>query len=337
MPGFGYINARVRAMKSRLATARLDEAVNATSYAEFLRILSETALSEDLGEATAPGAGLEELDRSVSRNFFNTAQKLARLADGPAGEDIAILLARYDVQNVKAIARGKLTGRPAAEIEASLFAAGNYRPADLTRLAREPDLATFMAGLAVTPNPLSGLFRRALAGLAADGDLLAFETALDRGYFDWALKTAHERALKDHLRREVDAANILTAVKVQAQGGPAEPEAYFLPGGVEFTRGRFLEAAEGTGGLEGLSAFRDLSDLGDGTAPPSLADVEAGVRFAMNREARNLYLSDPIGIGVVIGFLREKERESALVRLIGRGKVYNVPVETLQREVNRGA
>ena len=335
---YGYINARVRAMKSQLVTSRLDEALNASSYAEFLRVLSETSLAEDMGEATAPGAGLLELDRSVSRNFFNTAQKLSRLANGPAGEDIALLLARYDVQNVKAVARGKLTNRPPEEIEASLYPAGNLRPAELTRLAREPDLTSVISALALSVNPLSNVFRRALAALAANGDLLAFEVTLDRGYYSRVLARAHSRVLRTFTRRELDAANILTAAKLQARGDKGvNPDEFFVTGGVEFTRARFAEALSGNGGLEGLSAFRDLGDLNDGSSAPSLRAVETGVRNATNHLAQNLFLSDSHGIGVVIGFLREKERETALIRLIGRGKVYGVPAETLHREVGRGA
>ena len=75
---FGYINARLRAMHGKLLSGKLDEALAASSYQEFLRVLSESGMSADLGDATAAGAGLPALDRAVSRNFYNTAQKITK-------------------------------------------------------------------------------------------------------------------------------------------------------------------------------------------------------------------------------------------------------------------
>lgn len=72
---YGYINARVRVLHSGLVTKKLEEAMNAASYSEFLRVLSESSLAPDLGEATAAGAGLPQLDAALSRSFYNTAQK----------------------------------------------------------------------------------------------------------------------------------------------------------------------------------------------------------------------------------------------------------------------
>jgi vacuolar-type H+-ATPase subunit C/Vma6 len=39
---------------------------------------------------------------------------------------------------------------------------------------------------------------------------------------------------------------------------------------------------------------------------------------------------------MTISFLKEKEREIAVARLIARAKFYNVPAETLRSEVGRG-
>jgi V/A-type H+/Na+-transporting ATPase subunit C len=327
---YAYINARIRAMHARLVTEKLEETMQAASYGEFLRILSESNLGADLGEATAAGAGLPQLDAALSRNFFNTAQKVVGMADGESGRDIALLFARYDLLNLKAVVRGKIGGRGAADIIPSLLPAGSLKPSVLEGLANVPELNGLVgvAGLAATP--LASAFRKAVSKLAGDNDLLAFEVALDQAYYTTALSQASSGVLKDYLRREVDGTNILTALKLKAQGRTENLEGYFIAGGREVSKSRFDQIANGSGGLEGLRAYSGLSDSSD------LSASETVVRGVLLDNANRLYASDALGIGVVIGFLKDKEREVALARLIARGKYYNVPTETLRREVGNG-
>lgn len=327
---YAYINARIRAMHSGLITEKLEETLNASSYGEFLRILSESNLGADIGEATAAGAGLPQLDAALSRNFFATAQKVVGMADGSSGRDIALLFAKYDLLNLKAVARGKIGGRSASEITPSLLPAGSLKPSTLEALAQTIDLNALAGVAGLNASPLALAFRKAVASLAVSNNLLDFEVALDQAYYVTALKEASSDTLKDYLRREVDGANILTALKLKAQGRTEQLEPYFIAGGREVNKSRFEQIASGTGGLEGLNAYAGLSDNTD------LSSAETIIREALLKGAKRLYTSDALGIGVVIGFLKDKEREVALTRLIGRAKYYNVPAETLRREVGNG-
>ncbi len=327
---YAYINARIRAMHADLVTQKLEETMNAASYGEFLRLLSESNLGADLGEATASGAGLPQLDAALSRNFFNTAQKVVGMADGTSGRDIALLFSRYDLLNLKAIVRGKVGSRSAEDIIPSLLPAGSLKPSVLEGLANVPELNGLVGVAGLSSSPLAAAFRKAVAKLAGDNDLLSFEVALDQAYFETVLTQASSGVLKDYMRREVDGANILTALKLKAQGRSENLDLYFIVGGREINKTRFNQIATGSGGLEGLRTFSAVSDAAD------LSSAETTVRAILLRNAKRLYTSDALGIGVVIGFLKEKEREVAVARLIARGKYYNVPAETLRREVGGG-
>jgi V/A-type H+-transporting ATPase subunit C len=327
---FGYINARLRGMHGRLVTARLEEALGAGSYGEFLRVLAETDLAADLGEATAQGATLADLDRAVSRNFNATARRILGFSSGEEGRLVSVLLERYDLHNLKALARGKTAGREPADIEASFLPAGSLGPGVLSRMAAAPDLPAVAQLLAIAGHPLARPFRQAATALVSGGDLLAFEVALDRAYYQSALDRADDETLLSYLRLEVDAANLLTAAKLRGQPAAANATAYFIDGGREVRRDLFISVSAG-GAVESLRSFPGI-----GTAD-SLTDVEASVRHALLAYARRLYASDPLGIGVMIGYLKEKEREVALTRFIARGKFYGVPTETLRKELARGA
>ncbi len=328
MADYGYINARLKSMRASFITSKLDEVVNATSYGEFLRLLSETDIGPDLGEATAQGAGLDALDKALSRNFYNTTQKLAAM-DGNSG-DIGLLLARYDLGNLKAIARGKLSGRTQAEIEASLLPAGTLKLASLSALAASPDLGALAQNFDAVGHPLSGAFKRSVAQLASDQDLLAFEVALDQAYYGESVKRAGSDSLRGYLKREVDSINIMTALKLRAQQRTTDLERYFVKGGSEVTLDRFNQIVSGAGN-EASSVFADA------LSAANLSDAETAVRGVLAKEAKRLYVGDALGAGVAVGFLKEKENEVALVRLIARAKFYGVPTETLKRELDAAA
>ena len=328
---YGYINARVRAMHSGLITQKLDEAVSASSYAEFLRLLSESAIGADLGEATASGAGLPQLDAALSKNFYNTAQKIVGMADGASGRDIALLFARYDVLNLKAVARGKIGGRSGEEIYANLSPAGSLKPMVLQALANTADVGNLAGVAGINASPLAGAFRKAALQLTSDQNLLEFEVALDQAYYQTIFKNADSSTLKDYLRREIDGTNILSALKLKASGASSSLEKYFVKGGKEINPQQFEQIVAGSGGMENLNAFARLSES------PDLGTAETNIRNIMLETAKKLYVSDALGIGVVIGFLKEKEQEVALARLIGRAKYYNVPTDVIKKEVGRGA
>jgi V/A-type H+/Na+-transporting ATPase subunit C len=52
----------------------------------------------------------------------------------------------------------------------------------------------------------------------------------------------------------------------------------------------------------------------------------------LGQNARRI-AADPLDIGVVANFLRLKEAETAKLRLLGRGKFYNVPRDRLAKEL----
>ena len=329
---YGYINARVRGMKSKLlGSSFMQAALDGTDYRAFVATLSQSPYMRELEEAQARHEGLAIVDSAVARNFYNTSRSMLNFADGKPRELIGMLLLRYDLGNVKTIARGKHAGKEADEIRSSLFPAGELKPVVLEEAAAAADMASAAQLLAFTHNEIGGAFLKAARRYQNDNDLYALELALDKAYFKAVLKRAEHAGapaeLKRHLQREIDATNLRTALKLRGRGVDHD---LFVPGGKEISQATFDAIMLDTEG-SALLALADTSFAAVANTS-DLSSAEAAIRDVLDRSAKRL-AADPLDIGVVVDFLRRKEAEAAMVRLLARGKFYGVPRATLEKEL----
>ncbi|WP_291423948.1 V-type ATPase subunit [Deinococcus sp.] len=320
---YSYINTRVRIMRTKLLDGRaLESALVSGSYQEFLRVLAETeGLGANMRETTGENAGLPELDRALSQNLFATTQKVLGFADGDAKKEIQALLMKWDLVNLKTIARGITSGRGADTIAASLIPGGSIKPSVLQTAAGSSDLQSAAAALAMGGHPLAAAFRNGATAYAANNRLMDLEVALDQGYYHHALSVARETSLRRYLTREIDVTNALIARS--AKGQPLDPN-LFVAGGSYDAGGYSRMAAGDAAGNADITAILDA---------PTLEDAEVAARASLDRAARSNAASDPEGVGIILDFLRRKEIEIAKLRLIGRGKFYDLPTEQLRKEV----
>lgn len=319
---YGYINGRVRMMRTALVESRsLDEAASAVNFQEFLRQISETPLREDLGEATAQGAGLGELDAALSRNYLRSIGHLRSIATGQPAREIEALLLRYDLQNVKTLVRGVQTGRAADDITAGLIPAGTLPWSVLQGAAQSADVASLAQTLGVVGGKIGQILRAAISGGASS--LLDLEVALDQGYYRAVLAGVRGTHVRRYFTREIDVRNLLIARQLR---GAAPNVRYFIPGGRDVSEADFLRIAGGDNSVSApeLQAVMEAADLGSS---------EAIARRVLDEASRNVAMADALGPGVALDYLRRKEQEIARMRLIGRAKYYGLSRDELQKEL----
>lgn len=329
---YGYINARVRGLKSKLLEPKFySEALDASDYSALLSSLAQSPYVKELEEAQARYSGLKVLDVALGRNFYHTTRSILNFSDGEAHELIALMLLRYDLYNIKAIARAKHAGRDLEEIQDAFFPAGELKLPILETVASAPDMAGAAQALLASPSALKGAFARAAQHYTSDNDLYKLELALDQAYYKIINAKLKEINAPDsfvrYIKREIDATNLRTALKLQ---GSESSDDLFIPGGKEIGRAVFDAVAAETslGSLQILSStsFSAVAEA------QNLGEAENVIRELLNGSAKRL-AADPLGIGVVANYLRMKEAEAARLRLLARGKYYKVPRETLAREL----
>ena len=156
---YGYINARVRGLKSKLLGPEFyASALEATDYRAFLAALSQSPYLREVEEAQARYDGLKVVDKALARDFYTTTRSILNFSDGLPHDLIALLLLRYDLYNVKAVARAKHAGRELEAVQEVFFPAGTLKPAVLDTVAGATDMAAAAQALLATPTPLKGAF-----------------------------------------------------------------------------------------------------------------------------------------------------------------------------------
>ena len=331
---FGYINARVRGLKAKLLGDEFYEsALGDSDFKAFMSSFTQTPYSREADDAQARyGDTLRAVDDALARNFYMTTRSLLNVADGLPGRLLQILLLRYDLGNLKTVARAKSAGRAPEELEVGLLPAGELKPAVLETIAQASDLPAAAQAVVAAGHPLSGAFTRAVAKFSSDDDLYELELSLDRAYYQFigeaARKGGFPADFRRYVQREIDATNIRTALKLQSAEA-VDAEALFIGGGKEVQRATFDALLGGDTQALANTSFAAIADA------EALSSAEEVIRENLDGNARKLYFRDPLGVGVVLYYLRLKENETARLRLLARGKFYGVPRNRLEQELGR--
>ncbi len=335
---FGYINARVKGMRSRLLSpGRLEELLGMADLEGFVHALGNTPYGPELQEALTRYQGLRAVDEALMRAFQKTVQKILGFADGKPRRLIEVFLVQWDLHNLRTILRAKHAGHPPEVAEQNLVPAGALTEVRLRELLAQPDLLALASTLATWEHPLAEALLAAIRSYEASQDLLSLELSLDRAYFEWALRVArgmgrNETVVRDVVRMQVDFTNVKTAFKLQQLPEllREERERFFLPGGAVVSREVFLNLADPETAEFGLKELQARGIHPEGQTP---GEVERSLDEEATRRLAMLYLGDPLGIDVVIGFLTLLSGEVRNLRLIARSKALGIPRDLIRREM----
>ncbi|HUK56229.1 MAG TPA: V-type ATPase subunit [Nitrospiria bacterium] len=350
MSDFNCLAARLGAMRSRLLTRRAyEELIVLPDFPAILAALLNGPYGpaiEAAGEAEADPVKIEE---GLRRDFSATLTKLLRMSGDEPRVWVEMLLAYWDLYNLKTILRGKQILLPPEEIVRSLIPTATYDEPALRELAKQPSLRAVVDLLLTWRSPHAAPLTEALRDYHEARDLYLLELALDRFYFrqpgridadGWILeseRSTHQKSLRAFLGHLADKTNLMTALKMADERAVfLERGRFFLPGGTSFPYGDFVKVLEAGGLAEALLRVRAtrfgpvLAGLGE--PPPglgTLAWVEKQLERATLRTAHRIHRTDPLGVGVVMAFLWDKIHELMNLRMIVRGRLVNLPEPTL--------
>ena len=354
MPNYDYGNARLRAMKSRLLSSReLDALVGAGNLHGLIAVLTKTAYQKSVETALTRTSGINCIDDALRNNLENTIGKIRSFYNGSTRKMVAIILRAYDIHNLKAILRGLSKNVPAGEILKSLLPGGELRYSILRELAglRNPRIAIdLLASMGLS-------FAWPLINLRAErpgAELFELELALDQWHYQEALRylrseTRLEGTLSNALALDADLANVLTAFRFAQE--PAERDLlrnYFGDDGIErlfIGSGHIaFESIENAFNQDTVAAA--IETLVGTTLKPALqiglkqyeqsqrlSDVEKQLKRYRLEWMANQMMKEPLGIGVVLGYIALKTNEVGNIRWIAQGINLGLKVEAIKVEL----
>jgi V/A-type H+-transporting ATPase subunit C len=356
MADFDYGNARLRAMRSRLIPRRALEGLAEVEDVEgLITALTDTAYRQAVEAALVRLSGMECLAEALRNDLVATVGKARRFFRNQSGELAMLVLRRYDVHNVKVVLRGLARQVPASEILASTLPMGGLRPMELSELARSQSFRAAIDLLATWAVPLARPLLEARTRRRSEGvEVVELELGLERWHLRTALKAAQEagedgKTWFEALGLEADAANILTALRLvgvadaalalrERFGTQTVATLFVGPGHIPFllleeavrqpSMAEAVQVLAGTPyGLILASAMEDYS------ATSRLSVFERALARRQLRHAAGLFARDPLGLGVLIGYLALKTNEVANLRAIAQGLMLGERAERIRAEL----
>lgn len=324
-----------------LHPAQVDELLGTSSLAGYLQALSGTPYGGDLQESLTRYAGVRAVDDALARSLQRASSAILGYAEGYPRSLIEAVLMRWDLVNLSVIVGAKHAARPPEEIVVALLPAGMLGEAVLEEMAAAPDADRVVGILAAADHPLAGRVVEGFLEYAEAKDALVLQAQLVRAYAGLVIertrgRNPNARLLRGILQAEIDAGNAKTALRLgRMQDVDAEMRRrLFVPGGELIDGDLFLALSDhGTQ----AKAWRELRSGGfpvrDLPKDPIAFERELDVRLARLHAAE--YRGDPLGIGIVLGFLAMKAAEVANLRLIARGKLLGLPREAVVGEMIR--
>jgi len=338
MGDFSYINARVKVMKGRLlAQSRVEEFLQAADLDALIQALTDTPYNVELQEALSRFSGARAVDEALSQNFYHITQRILSFADGPERRQIEVVLLRYDLQNIRAIVRGRHTGKTEDEILATVYPGGVLSEAKLRELLQQPDLRAIADTLVTWMHPLGRALREGVDAAQRSGSLLDIELALDRAYARYGLRVSDgegdgDATFRRFLSSEITATNVKTALKLRRvkELSREERQRFFIPGGA-ISLERFLTLADPQSSLAEAGALHLYGADLKGTE--QLVEMERAIDRAALRWSAQLYLGDPLALDVVIGYLTRKAAEVSNLRVIAHAKLLGLSADLARQEL----
>jgi V/A-type H+-transporting ATPase subunit C len=345
---YGYINARMRGMKSRLLSHRaLDDLILKPDLESIIADLENSPYREDIIEAKGRLSGILCIEAALRQNFIKTFRKIQDFSkeEAEAMQYIAIFLHRWDVQNIKTILRGKNIHETAEEILDCLVPAGELDEVTLKELLKQPDVKAVIDLLATWEIRYAKPLTDSFPEFIKTKDLAVLECALDRYYYADALAavkgpTYNNNLIRDLLKLEVDVVNVRTVLRmVRDHVDPADAQRYLIGGGEEFDEkalARLLSLSTIDEAVKVLAVkhYRFLLNVPESAIrTQKISVIEKELERFLIKKGVGAFLLDPLSVASVIGYFWAKFNEITNIRIISRCKTADFPVENLKEEL----
>jgi len=344
---YDYINARIKGMKSRLLNPPVFESLILKPDVEsIIAELVNTPYKEEIEKATIQYSGIKCIEVALRKDFTNAFRRILRFMNGGESEIyIKILLSRWDVQNIKTILRGKNIHVTSAEILECLVPAGQLDDTTLVELIKQPDVKAVIDLLATWGIDYAKPLTRNFKEYSEKRDLSILEYAIDRFYFENALKAVKgekydDAVIRDMIMAEIDVTNIKSVLRIiRDKIDIEEAQGFLIKGGITLDTDKLL-AMMRSGTLEGAIKHLETTPYNFLFKIPEevfragkISVIEKELEKYLIKRGISRFLGDPLSIAIAVGYIWAKYNEITNIRIIARCKTADVPEKEVRGEL----
>jgi V/A-type H+-transporting ATPase subunit C len=328
---YGYSNARVKAMKSKLFNRdRLREILDVKTLTEFIEMLEESPYKQSLVDASVSYSGLPLIKHALDQNLAATYRKVVGFSPKEAQPLLNFYLKTWQINNLKKIIALKAMGQTPDKDD--LFLYDSNQEAFLAPFIAAKNLTDCIAELSKTEYAPEVL--RAKTEFSADGDYRHILSALDTHYY--GILALHANSESDsHLRHflhvRINVLNAMIILRMMQTKIPTQTineqliplDHAQLP--AHMLSATTIEAAVTVAQSYLHVKFSDdaLNRLKEG----SLSGIELELEAMLLTEARKTLRLSVLSEGTLVAFLYLKQEEVHALRKIAYATVLDVKDE----------
>lgn len=356
--GYGYGNARLRGMRSRLLTEQdFDNLLTRTTIEEVITALTETPYKEDIEAALVRLEGVYCVFEALRANLTRTLRQIPQFYEGEPRTLVELLLRRWDRHNLLTILRGQTQEVAPETVLSAIVPVGQLDEVSLRELARQPGVRAAIDLMTTWRLPYAKALREVRARTGTVPALDQLELVLNRFHYAslWQALgqgNSNRTTVLEHLEIEVDLINIRTALRlarlpetirlIQQRYSASDVSPLLIEPGGRVPARRVAELVTETEGLEGM--LRGLQDTRYGPAlmmgwrryQAGEGDFTALERELERWQARYtvaMFNRNPLSIAIPMGYIGCKELEVANLRLIAQAVALGINREQVKREL----
>ncbi len=341
---YPYAVARVQAKRSKLLPQADYAKFLEMDVSEITRFLEDSSYKAEVDELAARFAGLDLLENAVTVNAERTYRSVRGLVAGGGGAIVGQFLARFLLDDVKAVIRGKTAGATREEMLQELLVEDldTYNILDpllADDVRTVEDIRDTLARIGGAGTGVAAV----LASVPDGSPQSAYEDALDQSYFSALRKVLAEskepgaKAMATMVAREIDVRNATNAARWVASGQGGDFAHLVIPGG------RLLNQQD----VLALSTSGDFGPFADLLRDKGFREEVVEAAAAMTSGARlsrfqaalwrdylahtdSLAGGNPLSLLPILAFLLRKQREVQVIRAVARGKAAGLSRERLE-------
>ncbi|MEW6088456.1 MAG: V-type ATPase subunit [bacterium] len=218
---YGYINARVRAMKSVLLNRDFyEELLHTKEFMSLVNLLEKSPYRTEIDECVISKSGMSGVDEALKRNLSRNFRRILNFTAGEPHDLILLLLGRWDLHNIITLIRGKHIKATEEQISESLIPAGELDTPFLDQLNQQNTVKEIIDLLATWGSPYGKALIKKYKEYIEQNNPSVLELSLYKMYYQYVLDIVKNRSydckiLEDLITYEVDAINTITILRLQ--------------------------------------------------------------------------------------------------------------------------